>query len=79
MILQRGTEREHCLLTLYVSQLQDMNMCLVGSGLLLASSTSWPIHSVSQDPCRPSLLSFVQLLWDFRGLFLPWNVFCTVI
>lgn len=56
--LLRGTERERCLLTLYVSQLQDMNMCLVGSGLLLAFSTSWPIRSVSLDPCRSCLLSF---------------------
>lgn len=47
-----------CIFTLCVSQLQDMNTCLVGSGLLLGSSTSWPTHSVSPHPYRLCVLSF---------------------
>lgn len=70
--------KESCIFTLLVFQLQDMNMCLVGSGLLRAFSTSWPIHSVSLDPCRSCVLSFVQLLQGSRDIFLQWNVFCTV-
>lgn len=76
--LLRVVVRESCIFTLFVFQLQDMNMCLVGFGLLLAFSTSWPIHSVSPDPCRSCVLSFVQLLQGLRDIFLQWNVFCTV-
>lgn len=51
-----------CIFTLFVSQLQEKNTCLVGSGLLQGSSTSWPIHSVSPDPCNPCVLFFSDFL-----------------
>lgn len=60
-----------CIFTLFMSQLQDMNMCPVGFGLLQGSSTSWPTHSVSPDPCNPllSVFSSPRLFKRHKGEF----------
>lgn len=41
---------------MFVSQLQDMNTCQVGSGLLQGSSTFWLTHLVSVHPVIHMLL-----------------------
>lgn len=58
-----------CIFTFCVSQLQDMNTCLVGSGLLQGSSTSWPIHSVSPKPLRPLRVVVSLAFREARGKF----------
>lgn len=58
-----------CIFTFCVSQLQDMNTCLVGSGLLQGSSTSWPIHSVSPKPLRPLRVVVSPAFREARGKF----------